>query len=613
VSTFAIQFVGIALVAIHLRAPLKASVATLVASTFFIPGAILFPDAPAYLFVLRLGLWAAALGMFVRAGTGEIPSHALRPSRVLVAFSVFVAVAYAFGVAGGAYPSQSERAFELWLLLVDQLLFLWVATIAVRVLGVRFVAFSAFTGVVGVALIAIGERITGASYAHWWFRHQITLGSAGSQLETRGGTVRVRATAEFALQFAWVLAFFVPLLSVYALRAKRVVTIAVPAIVTLAIVLTITRSVFSGLAAGAVCVLVFARGDSRVGGAIVIAGVLAGAVYVSSVGVRQPYQAADPESEAVRERRLVILTNELTQNPWTGLGLDGATQRDILSTDSAVLATYAGVGVIGVAALAAAVGAAAATAIAAAIVADAAVAPVAGAVLGGLAAGVLGMFAFDSLSGSFASWNLWLLAAFAVGLYEEAEAARPGRLRPRLIHLSRRRLILPAAGLACGLVVYAAAPSHTAVQLRIFTLSPQYLSTLANGKADFVGRVLVQATCDSVDAALAAAPVRFDCFDPLTAGPGTGLVRIEARDRRTLNAATATFSDVTKRVHRATRISALGAPQRARPTWARTAPLVGVLLFGEAALLLPSIRFRRRRLATASRSRERERLAPAYR
>jgi hypothetical protein len=609
VSTFAIQLLAIALVGIHLRAPLKVSAATLVASTFIIPGAILFPEAPAYLFVLRLGLWAAAIGLFLRAATGEIPRDALRPSRVLIAFTIFVAIAYIFGVAGGPFPSQSERAFELWLLLVDQMLFLWAATVVVRMLGVRFVALSALVPLVGVACIAIIERVTGGSYAHWWFRHQTLFPLAGQPLEGRGGTVRVRATGEFALQFAWVLALFVPLLGVFTLRAKRVLLIAAPAVVTLAILLTVTRSVFAGLGAGVVCVLLFARGDRRIVAAIGIGLVLAGAIYVSNTSVRHPYQAADPESESVRERRLVILTNELAQHPWTGLGLDGATQRGFISTDSAALSIYTGAGVIGVVALAGAVLTAGATVLAAGVIADATMAPIAGAVLGGLGTGVLAMFAFDSLSGPFAAWNLWLLAAIGVGLYEEAEASRPGPLRPRRVDLSRRRLMLPVFGLVAGLGAYFVAPTHIAMQLRIFTLSAQYLTKSATGKSDYVGRVLVQATCDAARGSFTGTSIKFDCFDPLQSGPGTGLVRIEARNGPALAAAEEAFTDVAKRVHRSTRISILSPPVRARSTWARTAPLTGTLLFAEAALLLPSIRFRRRGV---TRSPGRGSLSPAY-
>jgi hypothetical protein len=613
VSTFAIQVVAIALVAIHLRAPVRVSVAVLVASTFFIPATILFPEAPAYVFLLRLGLWAACAGLFVRAGTGEIDRLTLRPSRALIAFGLFVAVAYIVGVAGAPYPSISARAFELWLLLFDQLLFLWAMTVAVRVLGVRFVASCAAVAVVGAACIAVFERVSGGSYAHWWFRHQTKFALGGSRLETRGDTVRVRATGEYALQFAWVLAFFMPLLGVLALQAKRLrfFALAAPAVVTLAIILTITRSVFAGLGAGAVCLLLFARGNRQVIFSVLAVAAVAGVVYLASDAVRHPYQAADPESESVRTRRLSLLTNEMTRHAWTGLGLDGATERGIDSTDSALLGTYAGTGVVGVAALMGALATAGFTVVAAGVMGKREDGPIAGALLGGLAAGALGMFAFDSLSGPLPAWNLWLFAALGVGLYEEVMAARDEKLRPRLVKLSPRRMMLPLFGLGLGLAVAFVTPTHIASQLSIFTLSPNYLTQTDSGHADFVGRVLVQATCDSARSALAGAHAELDCFDPLQSGPGTGYVRIQARNRAQLKRADAMFFRVAKAVHSATRIAVVSPAVTARPTWARTAPVTSTLLFAELALLLPSIRFKRR--GATSRPRVRASLSPAYR
>ena len=611
-STLAIQLLAVALVAVHLRASFRVSAAVLVGATFVIPGAILFPDAPAYMFVVRLALWAACAGIFVRAAAGEIDYVHLRPSRALVAVGLFVAVSYVVGVAGGPFPSQSERAFELWLLLLDQLLFLWAVTVAVRVLGVRFVAVCAAAAVVVVAGIAVAERVTGGSYAHFWFRHQLKFNIGGQRLESRGGSVRVRASGEYALQFAWVLVYFMPLLGVLALRAKRLVALAAPCVVMMAIVFTVTRSVFAGLGLGALCLVLFARGDRRVLGAVFAVALVAGAVYLSSGAVRHPYQAADPESAAVRTRRLSILTTELTHHAWTGTGLDGATQRGIVSTDSALLGTYSGTGVIGVAALVGALLTAGFTVVAAGALGKPEDGPLAGALLGGLVAGGLGMFAFDSLSGPLPAWNLWLFAALGVGLYEEVMAARDEPLRPRLVKLSPRRLILPAFGLGLGAIVAVVTPTHVAAQFEMFTLSPTFLTKTDNGHADFIGRVLVQATCDAARGALTGSGVGLDCFDPLQAGPGTGLVRLEARNTSDLRRAELTFVGIAKRVHSGTRVAAVSPAVKARPTWARTAPVTSTLLFGELALLLPSIRFRRRR-GTTSRSRAPARLSPAYR
>lgn len=591
-STLAIQALAILIVAVHLRSSVRASATFLLLSVFLVPGTILFPGAPAYAFVVRLGLWAACAGIIVRAATGEISRTSVRPSRVLVALGLFVGVCYVIGVAAGPFPSRSERAFEIWLLLVDQLLFLWAATVFVRELGVRYIARIAVIGVVAAASIAVLERVLGGSYAHWWFRHQPGF-LGGQQLETRGGEVRVRATAEFALQFAWVLALFAPLVGLLALRSRRLLAMAAPVVVGIAIVLTTTRSVFAGVGAGALLLLLFARADRRIIGALAAGAVVAAVLYLGAGTVRDPYQAADPESRTVRTRRLHVLANELSRKPWFGLGLDGTAQRGIVSTDSAFLSTYAGAGVVGLAALVGTLGTAALTVGAAARLADDDNAPLAGALLGGLAAGTLGMFAFDGLSAPIAAWNLWLLAALGVGLYEEVVAARAGPLRPRRVQLRPRRLLLPLIGLGIGSTVLLMTPSAVAAQYRIFTLNPQYLTRFGNSSADFVGRVLVQATCDAASESLGST-AKLDCFDPLSQGPGTGVARLQASTPGRLATAQAVFFEIARRVHPTTKVTLAEPYSKSKPTWARTAPIVGLLLGAEAALLIPPLRVRRR-------------------
>jgi hypothetical protein len=130
----------------------------------------------------------------------------------------------------------------------------------------------------------------------------------------------------------------------------------------------------------------------------------------------------------------------------------------------------------------------------------------------------------------------------------------------------------------------------------MFTLTPQYLSRPHSGGAEFIGQILVKTTCDAAEPALAeVVSVDFDCFDSLQSGPGTGTVRIEARSKQAAVNAVRTFAAVSRRVNPATRIAGVTPALRGRPTWARTAPLTGTLLAGEAALLLPAARFRRRR------------------
>jgi hypothetical protein len=196
------------------------------------------------------------------------------------------------------------------------------------------------------------------------------------------------------------------------------------------------------------------------------------------------------------------------------------------------------------------------------------------------------MFAFDTFSAPFSSWNLWLLAAMGVGLYEEVRARQPD-LAPRPLRFTRDRWLLPAVGLLAGLVVYVATPTHVAVELRFFSLSSQYLSQSKKANDDYIGRIIVETVCD-VGSRAVAPDIKVDCFDPLNYGPGTGIARLQASNREDLRLAFFRFGGAIKRVPNTT--VTVTSPRPApigKPTWARTAPVVGLLLGVEAALLLP--------------------------
>lgn len=584
--------IGFALVAVHLRASYRTSVATLVATTFLIPGSLPFPNAPGNVLVVRVALWAAAVGLFLRANRGEVPASSIRPTRMSVALAVFVVIAYLCGVAFAQHPSRPDLAFDLWLTIFDQLVYVWVATAAVRTLGARRVARFAVGAVVVAALIALLERVTHISYARGFFGPDPGLTLGAQRLETRGGTVRVRAAADFSLQFAWVLAYFAPLVALFALRSKRRVMLLCPAAVAFAFISTVTRSAFAGLALGGVALLLSARGNRRVLVGLGAAGLVALVLYAGASGVRGPYQGADPESEKARERRLVLVTREMADQAWFGVGLDGLIQRGIPTTDSAMLGTYGATGVVGVVGLSAAIAAALATTAYGALRGDAERGPLAGATIGGLGAAVVGLFAFDTFSAPISSWNFWLLGVIGVGLYEEVRAGL-GPVTPRVLRPVTDRLLLPVAGLVLGAAVFVAVPKHEAVEFQFFTLSPRYLSASKKPNDDYIGRILVDTVCD-VGSKAVGPGVRVDCFDPLRLGPGTGFVRLETRSSGALRRAYFRFVGAARRVQ-TTKLVVTERPSPSRPTWARVAPGAGALIGAELALLLPAFRVRRRK------------------
>ncbi|MEY2469759.1 MAG: hypothetical protein QOF21_2457, partial [Actinomycetota bacterium] len=539
--------------------------------------------------------FAALIGVIVRVSRNEIDRSALRVSRILLALAALVVVAYILGVAGAPFPAQARRGLSAWLLLVDQLAFLWAATVAVRVLGVRYVATMAAVGAVAAAGIGVYERISETSYARWWFHDQFDPRLTSSQkLQRRGTNLRSRATADFALQYAWVLAMFMPLVFVLFMRTKRVVLgLLLPGVMLLALYLSVTRSAYVGVAIGSLAVLFFSRGDRRILAPMLIAGVLATFFWFGTSAARDPYAAAEPESIDSRSRRLEAISDELSAKPLTGIGLDGLTARNVLSTDLAYLQIYAGAGVIGLALLGGALVTSASTAASAAFLNDHEDSLLAAAVLGGIVSGGVAAFSFDSLSGAFSSWTLWLLGALAIGLSEVAVTRRERAPVETRAGPSLWRVALPVAGVVAGLAVWSAAPTHVAMQLRFFTLVPAYLERDAPAvHDDFVGRLIINATCDSTEARLGTS-VEFRCRDPLTDGPGTGLVRIEGKTRERVLAAANTFEGVAFQVHPNTLVKTKSAPKEGKSTAARTAPVYLGIAGAELALLAPWPRRRR--------------------
>ena len=591
---FLLLVVVAGLVVVHIFAPFRASAAVLILSTFIIPAGLQVPYSAGDVYVLRVGLAAAVLGILARVGRGEIDRSAIRWSRVLLALGLFVVVAYVIGVATAPYPADARRGLSQWLLLLDQMAFLWVATVAVRVLGVRWVAGCAAIGALTVTGIGIAEHFTKTSYARWWYHDQLTTGLVpANPLQPRGAKLRSRATADFALQYGWVLMYFFPMVFVLAIRKRPILGLAAPFLMVVALYFSITRSAYAGLGAGALALVIFARGDRRVLAPIFAGAVVVGFLYFATTGVRDPYAAANPDSVESRERRIEKISDELSTRPLTGVGLDGLAARGITSTDTSYLQMYAGTGAIGFTLLGGALLAALCTACGGGLHNKHEDAVLAAAVVGGIASAGIAAFSFDSLSGAFASWNLWLLAAMGVGLSELAAVRRERSRAPQVWKLSPLRLALPVGGLLVGLTVFGATPVHSAQQVRFFTLVPKYLER--NGRTihdDYVGRLIINATCESAESHIDDT-VGFNCRDPFTDGPGTGLVRFESRHRSDVIDARNTFERIALDVHQNTEFKTVGAIKEGKPTPARVAPIVGAIAGAELALLVPAFRWRR--------------------
>ena len=588
-----LDVIGVLAALICLRGPVRAAALTLLGGLFLVPDSIHLTFGPSSLTVLRLLVWATTAGLVLRASKGVVPWSSLRPGRVHLALAGFVLVAYVVGVSWAPWPADFHSGFSQWLSMVDQLLFLTCVIAFARIQGVRWMATAVVSFAAVDAGIGVMERLTGGSYSHWWYLHARALppsiGSVGGPLERRGagsGSIRVRANAEFALQYAWVLVTLIPLACAVAIERssetwhRSSAFWVAPPLMVAATVLTVSRSVFGGLAAGAVVWLICSRFDRRVLSFLVGVGLLAGAVAVGFPALRHPYHAALADSIQSRVRRQQFVATAVVNRPLTGVGLAGLLTYGITGTDSMYVLTYGTLGVIGV------VGLVATFVTTLFVAADGALRSrtvIPAAIAGGLVAGIMAAGAFDSLSGPTSGWALWLLAGLAAAAYEE------GRAGVRLRRLSPARLLIPTAGLAIGLLATGIGSPRSTTVSNFSTLDARDLAPNVGDPA-YAGQIAVNTVCVRGKEALRSIPVTLICQD--RSGAGLGYLTVSGADRATVTAALTQFdaaaSGITAAYERTalTRFDGRSAPLRTAPVWMG---LGGLLL----ALLLPRRPLRR--------------------
>jgi hypothetical protein len=554
---------------------------TLLGTTILVPDDLVVPYGPHSLFVGRLILWATCLGMIMRVSDGEIRSSSLRPGRVHLVLAGFVLVAYVVGVTWAPWPASPKESFERWLGLFDQLLFLWCAVAFVRVLGVRWVATRLVALVAISASIGVAERFDHHSYARWWFEHSIRLSqSSAGPLEHRGHSSRVRAAAEFALEFGWVTTTMIPLACAVALQTKRRLAMVVPPLLAAAVVFSVSRSALGGMAVGALAFIVLNRFERRSVLLVVLGAALAACLYFAFPTIHGEFAAANPDSANSRTRRAQLAGSSVLQHPATGLGLGGVQALGLQGFDSSYVLFYATLGVVGVVGLGTIL-----------------LTPVAVVSLGaardhtpdrifgaaaaaGLVAAIMSASAYDALSGPTSSWALWLLAALGIVAAEKVAGPRPISPGGRL---SAFRLCVPVVGVVIGLIWAASVSPRSVVMSDFVTTNPEAPGTIAGP-----GQIAVNTVCETARLQLHDQPVRVLCRHGPERGTTTGYLEIAAADPRTVDSALKTFDEIAVRIVSPYRRVVIGT-SRARSMPARTAPLWLGLVGGILVLLLPAI------------------------
>lgn len=580
----------------------QVALASVIGVTLLVPDTLLVPAAPSsYLTVHRVVLVAFVVGLGVRAWRdGAIP-RLVRPTAVHVAFVAFLAVALAAGVAHAPAQVRAALSVDAWILLVEQLVFLVAVAATIRRWG-DLGGAATLVAALAVVLAGVGvvEHVVGSSWARWWFRAvPEQLGLPGTfPLEQRGGSVRVRAAAPYALAYGWQLAMLLPVVVAVGLQRRRAfLVLAVPVVAASA--WTYSRSAYAGIAIGLV-VLTAVLGRSLAGrrrtSVAVVLGGAAVIIVISAVAYLSVDAVETAGSDRTRVERLPRVLAAAAEEPWAGVGLGGLEAGGIRSVDSSFVLLYAETGVLGVTALGALL---AVAVMGVALGARSNPSPaITGAALGGLLAGLAGAAAFDLFSNPGTSRTLWLVVALGmVAADDRSRSRRAAAHAPPSLAALGRHAAVPAAvalvGLAGGFVARAAAPEPAVSRFRFQTINVG-LQAVSIEKQDFFGRVLVNTACEvfEVDARRTAGATA-DCFQ--VASPGIGEARVAVDDHGDLEEVVLGLAAGVRERVPGFRGHPLVEDASARPTWATTAPFWAAVAGLVLGVMVQSVARRARR------------------
>lgn len=578
-----------ALCGVVLVVRLRWSFALTVAACVLVPPTLPFVTRLSpYLPASRAVVLALGLRLLLDLRAGRLPATVFRWTPVHTAFTAFLVIVYAAAVVPAQPGTDPQQMTVAALNLAEQFLVLVIVLACVRGIGdLRWVL-----GAVGAVLLAscgigIVEHATGSSWGHWLFGRQVARSIASNPLETRVGKVRVRAGAEYALQFAWVTAMTLPVLLAWAgsmrvqLRRWLPLVAAPVAVVVLAEYWAYSRTALAALGAVAVVTAVAAR-HRRLLVATLTVGV-AGVIAFYSAGVLQNGYVGLPSGYAsVRTYRLPPILAVASEHPLHGLGLGGLSSLGVVSTDTSYVQLYADAGLVSLAALAVLLVVAAVACVPGLRAADPATRLAAAAGVAGCLAMIAGGFAYDALRSPASSRPFWIVAAIGLVASERAAGPLRGFMRVR----ARTLVAVAVAAAAAGLLVLVATPRHYARLYEFSTISPvretQPLDPVA------VGQTMIHTVCGVATVVEESSPGTLTCRD-LKQAAGVGELRVQSPSPQQVTATTerirATVADVGLR---AFALDAQTPVRAGRPTAAQWAPVWLPVVAVLALLLLPA-------------------------
>ncbi|MCU1380486.1 MAG: O-Antigen polymerase, partial [Acidimicrobiales bacterium] len=431
--TSALLLLGAAVAGYLVLAPLRRALLGALATQVLLPGVLVVPNPlSAYPTFGRVALVALAANVARRWWRGDLADDAWRWTPVHAALALLVLV----GLVNGVLLAQPELStwdtLHGWASLVDQLVLFALATAVLRTdPDPRWLLRGIGAVVVASATLGALEHLTGGAWGHWLFSHRPSLQGldAAHALDLRGGRTRVRAGAEFALEFAWVSVMLLPALvaaTTLLPRRDRWLGLALPVLVVAAVYWSYSRSPLPFVAVGVVAVWAGSSFSRRVG--VLLATLVAGgALFVlTSPNLLTPLTTSSNQATVdVRRERLPRVAALVADRPVQGLGIGGLDRAGIPTTDASYQRAYGQFGVVGatwlVVTVAVAIGATARS-----LRARSRLGRSAGAAMtAGVVAGAFGAASFDlfSLGGSAAVF--WLLVGGGVVFGEQAGGRVP--------------------------------------------------------------------------------------------------------------------------------------------------------------------------------------------
>ena len=485
------------------------------------------PLTPYALFT-RVLVVALAIRLLFALRSGEVPRWTLRWTVVHTAFVVFLGAMFVAGVLLADPSVKPGPMTAAAVLLIDQFVFFVVALACVRAIGdLRWVL-----GVIGAVLlfsagIGIIEHFTHGSWGHFLFGRLVPSVTASEPLSPRLDTVRVRAGAEYALQYGWVTAMLLPALLAWAGSSrsalKRWIPIAIlgVGVVLLAEYWSYARTAFAAIGLIALITAVASRNKQLMwftGGGLALGIVL----FILVSPLQHGFVGLPSGPVDVRTDRLPIILQIGLYHPLHGIGLGGLASYGLPNTDSTYLQLYGDGGIIGLIGGLALLLTAAVCCARGLRAADGTDRLAAAAAFAASLAMLVGGVAYDALRSLSSSRPFWLLVACGIVAAERAAGPLPAIVR-------RPRWILAASVAGAelvGLLVFALSPVHYAVQYQFQTV-PTLRDVLPSNPLN-VGQTYLNTVCADVTAVKAShSDARFDCRD-LKQAPGVGQLRVQA-------------------------------------------------------------------------------------